>query len=102
MNIQTEHPHIVRNPQICGGSASISGTRISVLQIAIMWKGGDSVDDILHAFPHLKASQVHDAISYYLDHQQEVDGEIAQSGVEEIARRHGLRVDEKGLLRPCP
>ena len=102
MEFHTERPHIVRFPEICRGSPTVSGTRISVLQIAIMWKGGDSVDEILQAFPHLKASQVHDAISYYLDHQQQVYEEIARSGVEETARRHGLRVDEKGLLRPCP
>jgi uncharacterized protein (DUF433 family) len=100
MNVETEHPHIVRNPQVCGNSPTISGTRISVLQIAIMWKGGDSVDEILHSFMHLKASQVHDAISYFLDHQHEIDEEIARSHVEKVARRHGLRVDERGLLRP--
>lgn len=90
MDVRTEHPHIVRDPQVCGGSPTISGTRISVLQIAIMWKGGDTVDEILQAFPHLKASQVHDAISYFLDHQQEIDEEIGRSRIEEIARRRHL------------
>jgi uncharacterized protein (DUF433 family) len=100
MNVQTEHPHIVRNPAVCGGSPTISGTRLSVLQIAILWKGGDSVDEIVQAFPHLGASQVHDAISYYLDHQQEIDEEIARTRVEDIAERHGRRVDDRGFLRP--
>jgi uncharacterized protein (DUF433 family) len=100
MNIQTEHPHIVRNPQVCGGAPAIAGTRITVLQIAIMWKGGDSVDEILQAFPHLQASQVHDAISYYLDHQRDMDQEIEESRVEKTAQQHGLRLDEKGFLRP--
>jgi uncharacterized protein (DUF433 family) len=100
MNVQTEHPHIVRDPQVCGGSPTISGTRLSVLQIAVMWKGGDTVDEIVQAFRQLRASQVHDAISYYLDHQQEIDEEIARNRVEEAARQHGLRVDKKGFLRP--
>lgn len=100
MDVHTEHPHVVRNPQVCGGSPTISGTRIGVLQIAIMWRGGDTVDEILQVFPHLKASQVHDAISYYLDHQQEMDEEIARGSVEEIARGVGLRLGEKGILRP--
>ncbi len=100
METQTEHPHVVRNPQVCGGAPTIRGTRISVLQIAVMWKGGDTVEDIVQAFPHLEASQVYDAISFYLDHQQEIDREIEMTRKESISGQYGHQIDEKGFLRP--
>ena len=63
---QTEHPYIVRVPDICGSRPTIKGTRISVQHIATLYKAGDTVEEILQAHPHLQAAAVHDAISYYL------------------------------------
>ena len=63
----TEHPHITRNPKICGGSPRLQNSRITVRLIAEMWKGGASVEDIVKTYPHLQPSWVYDAISYYLD-----------------------------------
>jgi len=70
---KTEHPHIVRDKNICGGEPVVEKTRISVRNIALMFKSGDLVEDILESYPHLKPPQVYDAISYYLDHQEEIE-----------------------------
>lgn len=32
-----------------------------------------SPDDIIVALPHLTLSQIHDALSYYYEHKQEID-----------------------------
>lgn len=96
----TEHPHIVCNPEICGSSPIIKGTRISVMQIALMWKGGDSPDEIVSAYPHLKLTQVYDAISYYLDHQEEIEEQIRKNSVEAIIKIHDWTIDERGFLYP--
>ena len=96
----TEHPHIVCNSEICGGSPIIEGTRISVMQIALMWKGGDSPDEIASAYPHLKLTQIYDAISYYLDHQQEMEEQIRKNSIEAIMNRHSWTIDERGFLHP--
>ena len=36
----------------------------------------DELEEILREFPHLTASQVYDALSFYHDHQQRIEGEI--------------------------
>ena len=97
--VQTEHPHVVQDPRICGGAPTVRGTRISVLQIAVMWREGDAVEEIVRSFPHLTAAQVHDAISYYLDHQREMELELQASGPEQTAARHNLELTEKGFFR---
>lgn len=94
----TEHPYIVRVPGICGGRPIIKGTRISVRHIAQLYKAGDLVDEMLQAHPHLSAAAVYDAISYYLDHQAEIEQEIAENRVEALAARHGFTVNERGFI----
>ena len=46
------------------GVAMLRDTRLAVRLIAQQYRAGDSVDDILHTYPHLSAAAVHDAISY--------------------------------------
>jgi uncharacterized protein (DUF433 family) len=77
--IATEHPHIVRRPGVIGGSPAIRGTRIGVRNIAFLWNDGETVAGILEYYPHLQASWVYDAISYYLDHRAEIDEEIREN-----------------------
>ena len=38
-----------------------------------------SADEILTTLPHLTPSQVHSALAYYFDHQEEVDTDLAES-----------------------
>ena len=80
--VKTEHPHIVQVEGICGGRPTVRGSRIPVWQIAVMFKAGDTPEDILEAFPHLTAAQAYDAISYYLDHQDEIEQEIEENKIE--------------------
>lgn len=95
----TEHPHVARAKGVCGGRPIIRGTRISVCHIAQLYKAGDSVEEILQAHPHLKATAVYDAISYYLDHQDEIEQEIAENRIEALMDKHGMEMDEHGFLR---
>lgn len=75
----TEHPYIVRAPGICSRRPIIKGTRVSVRHIAQLHKAGDTVEEVLQAYPSLQAAAVYDAISDYLDHQQEIEQEIADN-----------------------
>ena len=95
---RTEHPYIVRVQSICGGRAIIAGSRITVRHIAQLYKAGDSVDEILQAHPHLQAAAVYDAMSYYLDHQAEIEQEIAEIRFAAVQARVGLAVDERGVV----
>ena len=94
----TEHPHIVQVPGICGGRPTLKGTRISVRHIAHLYKAGDTVEEILQAYPYLQAAAVYDAISYYLDHQTAIEQEIADNRLEAVMERYGLVMDERGVL----
>ncbi len=97
--IATEHPHIVRKPGTCGGSPIIRGTRITVRHIAFMWKAGETVEDIVRSYSHLKPAWVHDAISYYLDHRDEIEQELKENTLEHLTKKYGVEKDEKGFIR---
>ena len=76
---QQAYPYITTNQRIAGGSPIIKGTRIAVRTIAGYYQMGMSVDEILTTLQHLSPSQVHSALAYYFDHQQEIDRELEVS-----------------------
>ena len=94
---ETEHPHIVRVHGVCGGRPIIKGTRLSVRHIAQMYKAGDTVEEIIQAHPYVKSAAVYDAISYYLDHQQEIEQEIAANRLEALRTTSRLEIDDRGF-----
>jgi len=96
--IKTEHPHVVRVPGVCGGDPIVAGTRISVVFIVRRLAAGDTPEEILQSFPHLSPAALYDAISYYHDHKDEIDGIIASNTPEELAARYGYRVAENGRI----
>jgi prevent-host-death family protein len=89
-----EHPRIVRRPDISGGEPIIRGTRISVRHIVERVRAGQSADDILAALPHLTATQVYDALSYYYDHQPEIDELIEESRSEQVIAGQSLKAQK--------
>jgi len=70
----TEHPHIVK---ILGPSgiwqAAIKGTYIRVWALVGCYQRGMDEWEILQGFPTITAAQLHDALSYYNDHKNEID-----------------------------
>jgi uncharacterized protein (DUF433 family) len=73
------YPYIDSDPEIAGGTPIIAGTRITVRAIAGYYQMGLTVDEILTTLSHLTPSQVHSALAYYFDHQEEVDADLAVS-----------------------
>ena len=57
------------------------------------------MEEIVQAHTHLNPASIYDAISYYLDHQTEIEQEIAENRIEALIEKHGLRVDERGFVR---
>ena len=72
----TEHLYIVRDDRILGGEPIIKGTRTPVRAIIETWRMGIAPEEILTGMPHLTLAQVFDALSYYGDHQDEIDDYI--------------------------
>ena len=73
------YPHIGFDTEIADGKPIIVGTRITVRCIAGYYQMGMSADEILTTLPHLTPSQVHSALAYYFDHQDEIDTDLTKS-----------------------
>ena len=70
----TEHPHIVKIKGKSGiWQAVITGTYIRVWALIGYYKRGMDEWEILKGFPTITAAQLHDAISYYHDHKEEIE-----------------------------
>ena len=96
--IKTEHPYIVQIDDVCGGRPVIKGTRTSVQTITGYYKLGMSIEKIMEGLPHLSAAQVHDALSYYYDHQEEIERDIEDAKIQNIMINHNLEKDKNGRL----
>jgi uncharacterized protein (DUF433 family) len=73
------HPYVVSDPETCGGSPRIIGTRITVRTVVIaVLLHGQTPEGLLAHYPHLTLAGIHDALSYYYDHREEIDREIAE------------------------
>ncbi len=83
---KTEHPHITHVEGICGGCPIITGTRTPVRAIVGYYKMGMSPDDIVASLPHLNLAKVHDALSYYYDHKEEIDKDIEDNSEENVMK----------------
>lgn len=70
------HPYVERKKTTCGGRPVIRGTRFPVSSIVWNHKLGLTIEEMLREFPFLTPAQVHDALSYYYDHQAEIEDEI--------------------------
>ena len=68
---------IVETPEICGGRPRIAGTRISIAQIAVWYKEGLSVEEILDEIPYLTLAKVYAALSYYHANKAEIEADLA-------------------------
>lgn len=55
---------ILISPEICNGRPVISGTRITVQTILEFLGAGDSVEDILEAYPTLSAEDIYACVQY--------------------------------------
>jgi len=94
----TDHAYVVRREGFRGGDPILRGSNIPVWLIVAMWKAGDTPEEVAGGFPNLKAAAVYDAISYYLDYQQEIDVQIDQNRIERILKENGATLDANGNI----
>lgn len=81
MSTAVAYPHI---EQPANDSAHLKRLpRIRVSQIVVSYQTcGNSVEETVRQFPHLTPAEVHAAMLYYLDHQEEIDRELEQEELE--------------------
>jgi uncharacterized protein (DUF433 family) len=83
MAIATEHLYITTSEQILSGEPIIRGTRTPVRAIVELWRQGISPEEVCRELPHLTLAQVFDALSYYSDHQNEINTHIERNRIQE-------------------
>ncbi|HFE66098.1 MAG TPA: DUF433 domain-containing protein [Chloroflexi bacterium] len=77
----TKHRYIVSDSRILGGEPIIEGTRTPVRAIVEMWRQGMLPEEIPQQLPHLTLAQVFDALSFYSDHQEEINEYIERNRI---------------------
>lgn len=81
MPAETVSRYVSRNPEILSGEPIVTGTRTSVRAIVGLWRLGIPPEEIPTHFPHLTLAQVFDALSFYLDHQEEINQSIERNQI---------------------
>lgn len=95
-----QHAYIEVVEKSTGSQAMVKGTRIPVSIIIGYLRLGETPESlVVNILPHLTLAQVYDALSYYHDHQDEIEQEILEN-TEEYGRSY-LRehLGEEGYLR---
>lgn len=93
-----DYRYVTRVPGICGGRPIIRGTRVPVKAIVGYHKLGMNPDEIATALPNLTLAQIHEALSYYYDHVDEIEQEIRENQLERLIERYGLQVAADGRI----
>jgi uncharacterized protein (DUF433 family) len=80
------------------GAAWIGGTKVKVTEIVLdKMAYGWSPEEIHFQHPHLSLAQIHGALTYYYEHQSDLDAQIRR-GLEE-SDKLGAAVSDAGLRR---
>jgi uncharacterized protein (DUF433 family) len=79
----SEHLYITSDKAILNGEPIIKGTRTPVRAIVELYRMGVVPEEVPTHMPHLRMSQVFDALSYYSDHINEIDDYILKNKVED-------------------
>lgn len=59
------------------GVAWVSGANVKVIEVAIdKLAHGSSPEEMHFQYPHLSLAQIHAALAYYYEHQNELDAEL--------------------------
>jgi uncharacterized protein (DUF433 family) len=87
----TAYPHIVLNEDQV---PHIAGTTMKLVELVMAQRAnGWSAEELHFQFPHLTLGQIHSALGYYWDHQEEMDRDI---------ERRSLRVKQIQQATPIP
>ena len=81
MQQMTDYRYIATNVEILGGEPIIAETRTPVRAIVELWRLGIAPEEIPLRLAHLSLAQVFAALTYYSDHQDEINGYIEQNRV---------------------
>lgn len=97
---KVRHPHIVSRKGYCEGSPVIAGTKFPVRSVVnYVLRQGMAPEELVAGFRHLTLAQIHDALSYYYDHQGEVDRDIAANTESSVRSQLGAERGNSAAAR---
>ncbi|WP_283754102.1 DUF433 domain-containing protein [Roseofilum acuticapitatum] len=89
--------HIEITPGVCGGRPRITGHRITVADISILYtKMGYSLEEIASKY-ELSLASVYAAMAYYFDHRSEIEARLQEDRelVERLKSNHSSKLQLK-------
>ncbi|MBO1350394.1 MAG: DUF433 domain-containing protein [Hormoscilla sp. GUM202] len=82
---QTEHKYVELDENHV---PTIAGTTMKVVELVTeQFTNGWSPEELHFQYGHLSMSQIHAALAYYWDNQEEMDGEIERGFTDDERRR---------------
>src|SRR5438477_13148216 len=97
MALELQYPHIEKIATEPARLQRIPRIRVAQL-VADYLAHGWSPDEMCRQHPYLAPAEVHVAMAYYFDHQDEIDGEI-RAEWEEVSRLQSQAVRSPFFLR---
>jgi uncharacterized protein (DUF433 family) len=87
---------IIRDLHLRGGIPIVAGTATSVQRIAVLYKQGNSAEEIAADLDHLTLAQVYAALTYYQANKAEIEADLAaqQAEYEHLAALHSQKTPE--------
>jgi uncharacterized protein (DUF433 family) len=103
MFVQTQYQHVILDDEQV---PTIIGTTMKVIELVLDSKAyGWSPEELQFQHPYLTMGQIHSALAYYWDHQEELDTDIEArlQFVDQLQQNTKLtsleeRLREKGLI----
>jgi uncharacterized protein (DUF433 family) len=86
-----DYRNVEKDPDRCGGQPVIVGTRIRVATILTCYRQAMTIEEIVQQFPHLRPSDVHDALAYAYDHLDEIEVDLAADDETTVKAQHAAR-----------
>lgn len=112
MTTPIDYKHIISDPEVYGGRPIVAGHRIAVIDVALWTRQGMTPEQITREFP-LTLAEVHAALTYYYDHQAELDSQLerdearladyaqtATTPIMEALRRKAASMREDASMHP--
>jgi uncharacterized protein (DUF433 family) len=95
-----QHPHVEVVESRSGPRAVIRGTRVGVDVVVGYARAGYAPAQIAsEILPHLTLAQVYDALSYFHDHPDEIEGTLASHAVDVWQRQMRERLGNTAYAR---
>ena len=88
---------IIRDPHLRNGIPIVAGTATSVQWIVVLYKQGNSAEEIAADLDHLALAQVYAALTYYHANQAEIEADLAaqKAEYERLAALNNLQIQGK-------